>query len=136
MNNTYVFVKYQRNSRTCHSMLRESIVYESSQGEETECPVCAGKEELFCRGMSEPNNQFPLTCSPLLHFFSRPLSAIKSHMRMRMRITRIRRCLVMGLYSIHSLGNIINETLLILLFFCVIDLYYYIYLNIGYIGFK
>lgn len=57
-------------------------------------------------------------------------------MRMRMRITRIRRCLVMGLYSIHSLGNIINETLLILLFFCVIDLYYYIYLNIGYIGFK
>lgn len=56
MNNAYIFIKYQRNGRTCHSMLREFIVYESSQGEETECPVCAGKEELFCRGMSEPNN--------------------------------------------------------------------------------
>lgn len=52
----YMLISSWNIKETCHSMLRESIVYESSQGEETECPVCAGKEELFCRGMSEPNN--------------------------------------------------------------------------------
>ena len=42
-------------------MLREYVVYVSSQGEETECPVCAGKEELFRRKMSEPDDWFPFT---------------------------------------------------------------------------
>lgn len=93
-------VKYERNSRACHTVLRECVVYVVyvfSQGEETECPVCAGKEELFRRGMSEPDDWFPLTCSPLPLFFSRPLLTIKAVRACACASTRIRRCLAMGL---------------------------------------